>query len=146
MLDSYSANSKDIREEIEQALKIMNKSEIVRSVYQVVLDDIDSGKIVPDEDILVVKRHYFTAERDRHIHDFSKQWFVSESELHTSAVQFEVGMSDLPNIKRINDSRDFDSYKEVNPDAKPFRYLPRLKRAWQEMLEEVVVPLNEELR
>lgn len=146
LLDSYSANSKDIREEIEQALKIMNKSEIVRSVYQVVLDDIDSGKIVPDEDILVVKRHYFTAERDRHIHDFSKQWFVSESELHTSAVQFEVGMSDLPNIKRINDSRDFDSYKEVNPDAKPFRYLPRLKRAWQEMLEEVVVPLNEELR
>lgn len=146
LLDSYLANSQDIRDEIEKALEKLNKSAIVRGVYQEILNDIDSGLIASEEDILVVKRHYFTNQRDQHVRDFSETWFVSEIELHTSAVQYEYGMLELPNIKKINDSRNFPAYQVNHPEVKPFSYVPQLKRNWQILLDEVVMPLNDELR
>ena len=55
-------------------------------------------------------------------------------------------MEKIPNIGGIIDSVDFAKYKEVHPDAKPLRYGPQMKREWRQVLDEVVIPLDHELR
>lgn len=146
LLDSYAPNSQDIREDIEKALSKLNKPEVVKEVYRVILNDIDNGVIDAEEDILTVKRRYFTNTHNQNVKQFSNEWFVSKDELYTSALQYEIGMQEIPNIKGISDSRRFDEYKVVHPEAVPLSYFPKMRRAWGSTLDEIIMPLNEELK
>ena len=146
LLNTYSANNKSVREDIEKAMQKLNKAEVVRDVYRAILNDIDSKRVDPEEDIFVLKRHYFTLARDQAIAHFAKDWFVSPDELHSSAVQYVIGAEPIPNIGGIIDSKSFEKYKAMHPEAKPLRYGPEMKRQWRKALDEVVVPLDNELR
>lgn len=146
LLETYAANNQDIREEIEKALQKLNKSEVVKGVYSAILNAIDNKEVDSDEDILSVKRRFFTESYNHAIEEFAQTWFVKESELYLSAIQYVIGTEPIPNIGGIIDSKDFDKFKAVHPEAKPFKYGPKMKREWLKMLVEVVVPLDEELR
>lgn len=146
LLETYSANNQNIRDEIEKALQKMKKSEIVKDVYRAILNAIDSKEIAPDEDILAVKRRFFTESYNKAIEEFASTWFVEESELHLSAIQYEIGKEPIPNIGGIINSKQFDKYKAVHPNAKPLKYGPEMKRQWRKTLDEVIVPLDDELR
>lgn len=98
LLGTYSANNHDIREKIEKALQKLNITEQVKKVYHSILNAIDDGKLDKNEDIFVVKRQYFTQTRDQAITDFADEWFLSENELHSSAIQYTVGADPIPNI------------------------------------------------
>ncbi|MBU8763785.1 HsdR family type I site-specific deoxyribonuclease [Micrococcus luteus] len=146
LLETYSANNQTIRDEIEKALQKMKKSEIVKEVYHAILNAIDIKEVHPSEDILVVKRRFFTKSYNKAIEEFASTWFVEESELHLSAIQYEIGQEPIPNIGGIINSKQFDKYKAVHPDAKPLKYGPEMKRQWRKTLDEVIVPLDDELR
>ncbi|MGN7291061.1 type I restriction endonuclease subunit R [Bacillus velezensis] len=146
LLETYSANNHNIRDEIESALQKLEKSDIVKDVYREMLNAIDTKNVDEEEDILVVKRSFFTKARDKAIHEFANTWFVEEDELHLSAVQYVIGEDPIPNIGGIINSKQFDRYKAVHPDAKPLKYGPELKRQWRKTLDEVIVPLDGELR
>lgn len=146
LLETYSANNQNIRDEIENALQKLKKSEIVKDVYGSMLNAIDRKEIDPEEDILAVKRSFFTKARDKAINEFANTWFVEEDELHLSTIQYVVGTDPIPNIGRIINSKQFDEYKAAHPDAKPLKYGPEMKRQWRKILDEVIVPLNDELR
>lgn len=146
LLETYAANSKDIREEIEKALQKLNKSEVVKNVYSAILNAIDNKEVDPEEDILAVKRRFFTESYNHAIEEFAQIWFVRESELHLSAIQYVIGTDPIPNIGGIINSKEFDKYKAVHPEAKPLKYGPEMKRLWRKTLDEVIVPLDDELR
>ncbi|GAK03912.1 type I restriction-modification system, restriction subunit R [Geomicrobium sp. JCM 19037] len=146
LLGNYSANDQDIRQEIEKAMQKLNKKEIVKDVYRSILNAMDNEKVEADGDIFAVKRQYFTGTRDNQVQQFADNWLVDEKELHLSSIQYIAGSETIPNIKGILDSKDFDQYKQANPDAKPLKYGPSLKREWVKLLDEVVVPLGDELR
>ncbi|MEK7014146.1 HsdR family type I site-specific deoxyribonuclease [Bacillus sp. FSL M7-1020] len=146
LLGTYSANNKNIRDEIEKTLQKLKKSEIVKNVYRVILNAIDTKLIDSGEDILVVKRRFFTEFYNKEIEKFANTWFVEEGELHSSAIQYVIGTDPIPNISRIINSKQFDKYKVVHPDAKPLKYGPEMKRQWRKALDEVIVPLNDELK
>ncbi|MEC1625246.1 HsdR family type I site-specific deoxyribonuclease [Bacillus mojavensis] len=146
LLETYSANNQNIREEIESALQKLEKSDIVKKVYREMLNAIDTKKVDEEEDILGVKRRFFTKERSQAVREFANTWFVAEDELYLSAVQYVVGADPIPNIGGIINSKQFDQYKAVHPDAKPLKYGPELKRQWRRTLDEVIVPLDGELR
>ncbi|MED1017142.1 type I restriction endonuclease subunit R, EcoR124 family [Bacillus atrophaeus] len=146
LLETYSANNQNIRDEIESALQKLEKSDIVKKVYREMLNAIDTKKVDEVEDILGVKRRFFTKERSQAVKEFANTWFVEEDELHLSAVQYVIGADPIPNIGGIINSKQFDRYKAVHPDAKPLKYGPELKRQWRKTLDEVIVPLNDELR
>ncbi|MEK4713576.1 type I restriction endonuclease subunit R [Sporosarcina sp. FSL K6-5500] len=146
LLETYAANNQDIRDEIEKALQKLNKSDVVKNVYNDILNAIDTKEVDADEDILAVKRRYFTKAYDNSIEELSNTWFVKESELHLSAIQYVVGSETIPNIRGILDSKEFDKYKAVNPGAKPLKYGPEMKREWISVLNEVIVPFGDELR
>ncbi len=95
---------------------------------------------------IFLSRRFFTKAYDNAIETFSNTWFVEESELHLSAIQYVIGSEPIPNIRGILDSKQFDKYKAVNPDAKPLKYGPEMKRQWIKLLDEVIVPLGDELR
>ena len=145
LLGDYSANNEDIRSEIEKALQKLNKSEVVKDVYRSILNAIDHGEI-QEENIFVVKRSYFTRSYETAISDFAKMWFVEEHELHASAIQYHIGADPIPNIGGIINNNDFASYKEANPGAMKLKYGPELKRQWRTLLDEVVIPLGQELK
>ncbi|MCY8194627.1 HsdR family type I site-specific deoxyribonuclease [Bacillus spizizenii] len=146
LLETYSANNQNIRDEIESALQKLEKSDIVKDVYREMLNAIDTKKVDEEEDILVVRRRFFTKERSQAVREFANTWFVAEDELYLSAVQYVIGADPIPNIGGIINSKQFDQYKAVHPDAKPLKYGPELKRQWRKMLDEVIVPLDGELR
>lgn len=146
LLNTYSAHNKNVRDDIEKAMQKLNKSEVVREVYRAILNDIDSKRVDPDEDIFTLKRRYFKTARDHAIEKFADNWFVSTDGLHSSAVQYVVGMVTIPNIGSIIDSLNFDEYKLLHPNTKKFQYGPEMKREWRKVLDEVVVPLDNELR
>ncbi|MGR0121271.1 type I restriction endonuclease subunit R [Bacillus halotolerans] len=146
LLETYSANNQNIREEIESALQKLEKSDIVKKVYSEMLNAIDTKKVDEEEDILGVKRRFFTKERSQAVREFANTWFVAEDELYLSAVQYVIGADPIPNIGGIINSKQFDQYKAVHPDAKPLKYGPELKRQWRKTLDEVIVPLDGELR
>ncbi|WDH76247.1 HsdR family type I site-specific deoxyribonuclease [Exiguobacterium marinum] len=145
LLGDYSANDQDIRSEIEKALQKMNKLEVVKDVYRSILNAIDDGEI-QEENIFAVKRHYFTRSYDQAISDFAATWFVEEHVLHDSAVQYQIGADPIPHIGRIISSNNFEKYKEANPGAMKLKYGPGLKRQWRMLLDEVVIPLGQELK
>lgn len=146
LLGTYSANNQNIRDEIEKALQKLKKSEVVKEVYHAILNAIDAKKIEAEEDILVVKRRFFTDSRNKVIKEFANTWFVEEDELHLSTIQYVIGADPIPNIGGIINSKQFDQYKDVHPDAKPLKYGPEMKRQWRKTLDEVIVPLDDELR
>lgn len=146
LLDTYSANDQNVRDEIENALQKLNKSEYVKEVYRSILNAMDRNELDISEDVFVVKRRFFTNSRDGVIKSFANEWFVSENELYSSAVQYMVGADSVPNIGSIIETKDYDSYKVANPDAKPFKYAQAMKRKWRNLLDEVIVPLDNELR
>ncbi|AIQ13837.1 type I restriction endonuclease subunit R [Paenibacillus durus] len=146
LLETYSANNQNIRDEIEIALQKLKKSEIVKEVYRAILNAIDAKEINSEEDTFVVKRRFFTESYNKAIGEFAKAWFVDEGELHSSAVQYVIGSEPIPNIGGIIDSKQFDKFKAVHPDVKPLKYGPEMKRQWRKTLDEVIVPLKDELR
>ena len=146
LLETYSANNQNIRDEIEKALQKLKKSEIVKEVYRAILNDIDTNEIDSKEDTFVVKRRFFTESYNQVIEEFANTWFVDERELHSSAIQYVIGSEPIPNIGGIIDSKQFDKYKVVHPDVKPLKYGPEMKRQWRKILDEVILPLNDELR
>ncbi|MED1204212.1 type I restriction endonuclease subunit R [Heyndrickxia acidicola] len=146
LLETYSANNQNIRAEIEKALQKLKKSEIVKEVYLAILNAIDTNEINPEEDILVVKRRFFTESYNKAIEEFAKTWFVEEGELHSSAIQYVIGTDPIPNIGGIINSKQFDKYKAIHPDAKLLKYGPEMKRQWRKRLDEVIIPLDDELR
>ncbi|MGE1031920.1 type I restriction endonuclease subunit R [Bacillus sp. GKis3/1] len=146
LLGTYSANNQNIRDEIEKALQKLKKAEIVKNVYRTILNAIDTKEIDSEEDILGVKRRYFTNTRKKAIEEFASIWFVEEDELHTSAIQYVIGTDPIPNIGGIINSKQFDKYKAVHSDAKPLKYGPEMKRQWRKTLDEIIVPLDNELR
>nr|MBY3667987.1 type I restriction endonuclease subunit R [Enterococcus faecium] len=140
------ANSSDAREEIEKALAKLNKTEGVKEVYRQILNAFDVGTLDSNEDIFVIKRRYFTQASDDLIHVFSNEWFVSEKELHASNLQYMPGEDPIPNMKAIINSKDYEGYKAKHPEAKPFKYPQEMKRAWRKMLDDELIPLENELR
>lgn len=146
LLGTYSANNRDIRDEIEKALQKMKKSENVKEVYRTILNAIDRKEIDAEEDILVVKRRFFTRVRDGVLHGFANTWFVSLDELHSSAIQYVIGTDPIPNIGGIISSARFDEYKVLHPDVRKLKYNPEMKRQWRKVLDEIIVPLEDELR
>lgn len=146
LLETYAANDKNIREDIEKVLQKLEKSEIVKNVYRAILNAIDNDEIDEDVDIFVVKRDFFTRAKNSEIDRFSEEWFVDKDALHLSSIQYMVGMDLIPNTSEIIDSRNFDKYKEQNPGAKPFSYPQVMKRQWRIVLDERIVPLRNELR
>lgn len=147
LLEDYEPNSKDVRDEIEIAMKKLNKSEAVKEIYRIILNDIDNGIINEKEDsLLLVKEDYFTKAYNESIKRFAAEWCVSEDELQTSAIQYEVGDSEIPNIKRINDSKRIDEYKEKHPDIIPLHYFPKMSAAWKNTLEKIIYEINNELK
>ncbi|MFQ8741086.1 MAG: type I restriction endonuclease subunit R, EcoR124 family, partial [Enterococcus faecium] len=146
LLGNYAANSSDAREEIEKALAKLNKTEGVKEVYRQILNAFDVGTLDSNEDIFVIKRRYFTQASDDLIHVFSNEWFVSEKELHASNLQYMPGEDPIPNMKAIINSKDYEGYKAKHPEAKPFKYPQEMKRAWHKMLDDELIPLENELR
>lgn len=104
LLETYAANNPDICEEIEKALQKLNKSVIVKEVYRSMLNAIDV-KEISGEDILVVRRRFFTEYCNHAITLFSNTGFVEESELHLSAIQYEIDTEHIPNVRGILDSK-----------------------------------------
>ncbi|MDW0114365.1 HsdR family type I site-specific deoxyribonuclease [Sporosarcina saromensis] len=146
LLETYTAHNQDTRGEIEKALAKLNKPAAAKIVYETILNDIDEGKIDTQEDILAVKRRYFTNAYESAIENLSSTWFVNEDQLHLSAIQYVPGSDTIPNIGAILDSKQFDKYKEINPGAKPLKYGPQMKREWLQVLNEEIVPYGDELR
>ena len=146
LLETYSPNNENIRDDIENALQKLEKKEIVKEVYRAILNAIDTGEVDEEEDIFVVKRTFFTDAQNRLVKDFADEWFVDKEALHLSRVQYLIGMDPIPNISAILNSRDFDGYKAVNPGAKKLKHGPEMKRKWKKVLDEVIVPLRDELR
>ncbi|MGJ9384905.1 type I restriction endonuclease subunit R [Salipaludibacillus sp. CF4.18] len=146
LLETYLANNQNIRDEIEKALQKLNKSDIVKDVYRTMLNAIDTEQIDSEQDILAVKRLFFSESYNKAIEEFANTWFVEERELYSSAIQYVIGTEPIPNIGGIINSKQFDKYKAVHPDAIPLKYGPEMKRQWRETLNEVIVPLHDELR
>lgn len=146
LLGTYAANSPGVREEIEQALQKLNKADIVKAVYHHILNAIDEGDILPSEDIFAVKRQFFTEQKNSVIEHFADTWFVSVNELHSSAIQYIFGMDPIPNVGGIIESKDYEAYKAQNPEVKPFKYPQMMKRAWRKVLDEQIMPLENELK
>ena len=146
LLGTYYANSPDVRDEIETAMMKLNKAEIVRNVYRDILDAIDSDDVDENADIFSIKRLYFTKAKNTIIHKFAEEWAVDSDPLYSSAVQYTPGAEVTPNIGNIIDGSNFEVYKQLNPDAKRFKYPQDIKRAWRIVLDEAVIPLENELR
>ncbi|KRL54490.1 type I restriction endonuclease subunit R [Furfurilactobacillus rossiae] len=146
LLGIYAANNKDTRNQIEEALKKMNKPENVRNVYRKILNDIDRGKISPEDDVFVIKRRYFDGAADLAIDEFSKEWCIPNSELHSSVIQYYGGAKDVPGLSDLNRSMDVNQYQIEHPGASLFRARAQMKVAWQALLDDVILPYREELR
>ena len=146
LLGTYYANSPDVRDEIETAMMKLNKAEIVRKVYRDILDAIDTNSVDENADIFSIKRLYFTKAKNTIIHKFAEEWAVDSDPLYSSAVQYTPGAEVTPNIGNIIDGSNFEVYKQLNPDAKRFKYPQDIKRAWRIVLDEAVIPLENELR
>ncbi|WP_027964088.1 type I restriction endonuclease subunit R [Halalkalibacillus halophilus] len=146
LLGTYEANNPDVRDEIEKALQKLNKAETVKDVYREILNAIDEEEIADEDDIFAVKRSYFTGKKEIIVEGFSTYWCVSTNELYASAVQYMIGMDSIPNMKSIIESKDYETFKTQHPDVKPFQYPQMMKREWQKVLDEQIVPLDDELR
>lgn len=69
-----------------------------------------------------MKRQYFTQERKQIIHVFAKEWFVSEEEPQSSAMQYMIGMDPIPKVGAIIENKNYEAYKVSHPEIKLFKY------------------------
>lgn len=145
LLYDYATGNMSALEELFNALQQQDKAEIVMEIYREISNEIGHMKLKPKEDVLELKRKFFTQARDKVIKDFSEEWFVSKEELNLSAIQYVAGADVIPNISRVINSKDFESFKVKHPEANPFKYGGAMKQDWQKELDEKVVWLNEEL-
>ncbi len=60
--------------------------------------------------------------------------------------RYMPGEDPIPNMKAIINSKDYEGYKAKHPEAKPFKYPQEMKRAWRKMLDDELIPLENELR
>ncbi|WP_341321287.1 AbiH family protein [Solibacillus sp. FSL H8-0523] len=150
LLYDYAIGNISTSQELFTALRQENKAEIVMGIYHEIASVIsianDHEKYNSKEDVLELKVKLFTQARDQVIKDFSKEWFVSEDELNLSAIQYVVGIHEIPNIGRVIDSRNYESYKAKHKEANPIKYTQAMKRNWKKELDEKVVWLNDELK
>lgn len=148
LLEVYAVteDKESARQELVRALHKMDKPEAVKNIYYNMLNEIDNRLVPPDEDILALKRQYFTDASNAAIEELSNTWFVNEEQLQLSARQYVPGSKDIPNISGILNSKQFDKYKELNPNAKPFSYSPQMKKQWLKTSQDEIVPYGEELR
>jgi type I restriction enzyme, R subunit len=98
------------------------------------------------EDIFVLKHHFFKSAREKAVHDFANTWFVSYDELHLSSLQYYNGEEAMPNIRSIINSASFEDYAASNADAKRLKYTPEMKRQWKSLLNELIIPIDTELK
>lgn len=146
LLGDYNAHNHSLRDEIEDAMNKLGKQENIKRVYRKILNDIDNGIISENEDVLQMKRLYFNEMKQEKIKSFANQWHVAEDPLHISSSQYRMGMKDIPSIREIHQSRDYDAYKQENPEAKELFYLPNLKKYWKELLNNDIVYIDDELK
>lgn len=146
LLGNYRANNTDVRHEIENALKKLNKSEVVKEVYQKILDQIDKHPEEQYSDIFSLKRKHFTNTKNQIISDFAKEWKLGEYELHTSAIQYVAESKDIPYLTSIMEKADFLEYKNENNNSNPFKYKQQMKESWYDVLNKDILPLDNELR
>ncbi len=71
-----------------------------------------------------------------------------EKELHASNLQYMPGEDPIPNRKAIINSQGFQKrgMKRKHAEAEPFKYTQEMKRAWRKMLDDELIPLENELR
>ncbi|SFX73933.1 type I restriction enzyme, R subunit [Thermoactinomyces sp. DSM 45891] len=146
LLKTYSVDNQDIRNTIEEAFLKLKKSEKVKEVYREILHAIDTKEINQREDVLAVKRDFFTRAQNQEIEVFANAWFVDKEALLLSAKQYDMGSDEIPHIRKVIESTEFHKYKAIHPDANQWNYGPKLKRQWKKLLDEVYVPLDDELR
>lgn len=146
LLYEFATGSKSALEELFKTLQQQDKADIVMGIYREISNEIGQIKLNSKEDVLELKYKFFTQALDKVIKDFSEEWFVSKDELNLSAIQYTVGADIIPNISRVINSKDFESFKVIHPEANPFKYAQAMKQGWQKELDEKVVWLNDELR
>lgn len=146
LLGNYRANNTNVRQEIESALKKLNKSEVVKEVYQKILDQIDNNPEEQYNDIFSLKRKYFSDTKNQIISDFANEWKLGEYELHTSAIQYVAESTDIPYLTSIMEKADFLEYKKENSNSNPFKYRQQMKENWYDVLNKDIIPLDNELR
>lgn len=145
LLSDYATGNIEFQE-LSKALQQESKNKIIMEICDKILNEIRYLKFESKEDVLDLKRKFFTEARDKVIKDFSEKWFVSKDELYQSAIYYHAGNDEIPNIRRIINSRDYESYKANHPEANPIKYNQAMKQDWQRELDEKVVWLNDELR
>ncbi|MEI1423617.1 bacteriophage abortive infection AbiH family protein [Bacillus cabrialesii] len=146
LLYEYATGNNSALKEIYKTLHEKGKSEILLEVYREIANEIDHIKLNTEEDVLELKHKLLTRTRDKVIKDFSVKWFVSKDELDLSAIQYFAGVDGIPNIGRIINSKDYESYKAKHVEANPIKYAQAIKQDWQKELDEKIVWLNDELR
>ncbi|PGC01178.1 AbiH family protein [Bacillus toyonensis] len=146
LLYDYAIGNISVLKELFETLQQQNKAEIVMEIYREIVNEINHIKLNSKEDVIELKRKFFTQARDKVINDFSEVWFVSKDQLNLSAIQYVAGVNEIPNIGKVINSKDFESYKAKHPEANPFKYAQEMKQDWQKELDEKVVWLNGELR
>lgn len=146
LLGDYAANNQDTRDQIEEAMKKLNKSEAVRAIYRMILDAIDENEIDADEDVFVLKRRYFDTAVDDVIDQFSQTWCIPVGDLHSSVIQYYSSDQEVPGLSDLNQHMDTKQYKAQHPDANLFKVRFDMKSAWKKELDDVVMPYRDELR
>lgn len=127
-------------------LENINKNSIVLNIYKKIIENELIDKSITEEMIVELKRGYFDDKIENIVWDFSNKWFVSTKELELSALQYERGMKNIPNIKGILESKNVKLSKKNYPDNKPFKYAQDMKRAWREVLEEEIILIKDEYK
>lgn len=145
LVGDYLPNDHVAKDEIVDVLYKLNKPEPVIQKYIDLLNLYDELDPNENPDIFALKRQQFTQGINEIIEEVSTVYHVSEHELHLSAAQYKSSNKDIPNIGSIIDSKNFEKFKAENPDTKPLKFGPMLRRYWKKMLDEKIVPLKEEL-
>lgn len=55
-------------------------------------------------------------------------------------------MEPIPNTGSVIERENYEKYKGRYPEMKPFKYSQAMKKAWRQVLDEEVIPLEDELR
>lgn len=143
LLFLYSNNLKSA-DEIDSFLEQRAVSVSIKEVYINLLNTIKDNHFSKKE-IYQLQKEYLMNQKKSMLDNFSEKWCVSVEELSISAMEYQKGMEKVPNISGIINSRDFEAYKVKKPEAKPFKYSQQMKLAWHKLLDNCVIPLEEEL-
>lgn len=146
IIKNYAQGNFIALQELTEILEQQNKAEIVMEVYKDFVNKAKVEKSKSVEEILDLKWNLFSEARNKVIEDFSEKWFVSKEELNLSAIQYDIGNQNIPNISKVIESIDHESYRKKNPELNPIKYTQTMKQEWRKELDEKVGWLNEELK